>query len=185
MSSLERGRLLVAAPVLTDPNFDRTVVLLLEHSTEGAFGLVLNRPSEAEMPWPVDAWRGLAAEPSVVFLGGPVQPEVGFALALAPAPMAIDDDEPDVLPGVRPVSLHHDPLLFAGAGTRVRVFAGYSGWGPLQLEHELSEGAWFVVEAEPTDAFSEEPAELWWRVLRRQRNELARLANYPPDLSMN
>ncbi|MGE0877127.1 MAG: YqgE/AlgH family protein [Acidimicrobiia bacterium] len=186
----ERGCLLVAAPMLTDPNFDRTVVLMLEYSPDGAVGIVLNRPSGAEIPWPLDSWRDVAADPTVVFIGGPVQPEVGLGLARhtldAPHDAASGAADSELLPGIRTLDLNiDDPSVLSRSDLSVRLFAGYAGWGPGQLDGELDEGAWFVVDAEDDDAFTADPADLWWRVLGRQDNELRRLAFYPPDLAMN
>ncbi len=159
-----RGRLLVATPDLTDPNFAETVILLLEHSTAGALGVVLNRPSEVGLDDALPDWAGHAADPAVVFVGGPVQPNavIGLAQALSPPVEAWEE----VGPGVGVVDLASDAAVTTV--TAVRVFAGYAGWAPDQLEAEVAEGAWFIVDAEPGDGFAPEPDQLWSRVLRRQ-----------------
>lgn len=160
-----QGRFVVATPALADGNFAHAVVLLLEHSVDGALGLVVNRPSDAPLHTTVPDWASLAAEPGVVFVGGPVQPQAIIALArtYGPAP-GIEI----VLPGVGAVDLSADPTLVGTAIAGVRLYAGYAGWGSGQLESEIASGSWFVVDARPEDVFVDEPGALWQRVLRRQ-----------------
>jgi putative transcriptional regulator len=184
-----RGRLLVANPGLPDPNFDRTVVLILAHEDEGALGLVLNRPTEMDVDSPLPRWEHLAADPRVVFVGGPVSP--GAAICLARVPVAGVFD-PDVTEGWAPVTgelgtldLEKDPEDLDISVEEIRVFAGYAGWGAGQLEEEIEAGAWFVLSAEPGDIMSCEPEMLWKRVLRRQGGDLAIIAAFPPDPNLN
>ena len=179
-----RGRLLVAMPALRDPNFDRTVTLLLEHTEEGALGLVLNRPSETELEDPLPEWGPLAAEPPVVFVGGPVALDGAIGLARASAPGDTEGWAP-LFGGLGTVDLRRAPEDIEVPLERLRVFLGHAGWGPGQLEEELAEDAWVVVDAAPGDALSEDPAGLWRRVLRRQGGRLAWLANHPLDPSLN
>ncbi|MGF1664993.1 MAG: YqgE/AlgH family protein [Acidimicrobiia bacterium] len=169
------GRLLVASTMLGDPNFDRTVVFMLQHDDEGALGLVLNRPSDSavhdHLPW----LAGAVIEPYMVFVGGPVEPEIAIALESTQAPV-----RPTALQGVGLADVNQ-----ADEGALLRVFSGYSGWGEGQLEGELAEGAWIVVVAEPGDVFTADPGGLWARVLRRQGGHLTLLSTYPPDPSLN
>jgi putative transcriptional regulator len=176
-----KGRLVVANPVLPDPNFDRTVVLLLAHATEGALGVVLNRPSEMEVDAPLPRWERLAADPAVVFVGGPVAPGAAICLARIAAAQPAEGWTP-VTAELGTIDLEQDPDHLAPVVREIRVFAGYAGWGPGQLEQEIGSGAWFVVDAEPGDAMAEDPEELWKRVLR---SELAIIAAFPPDPSNN
>jgi putative transcriptional regulator len=178
------GRLLVAEPMLGDPNFDRTVVLMIQHLPEGALGLVLNRPTEVPVAAALPAWDGLAAEPAVVHIGGPVEAESGWCLGRARQPDELAGFVP-VLGDVGLVDLELDPREVAAAFGAVRVYAGYSGWGPGQLEHELAQDAWFVADADPDDPFLPDSRELWKRILARQEGPLARLALFPPDPSVN
>lgn len=201
---LSAGRLLVANPLLPDPNFDRTVVLLLAHNAEGALGLVLNRPSQMGVAEPLPQWEHLAAEPAVLFLGGPVQhqaviclartapgaDEAGAADRPGPGPGAAGegaeaDDEvwKEVAPGIGTIDLDGDPADVVGHSRQVRMFAGYAGWSAGQLEGEIGAGAWWVVEAETGDAFTLDPGQLWKRVLRRQPLPLAYVSWYPDDPS--
>ena len=179
-----KGRLLVAAPTLLDPNFDRTVVLVLEHGDEGAVGLVLNRPTETEVDEPLPAWRWKAASPPVVFVGGPVSQTAAIALGRSSTSGTVSDGFAPLFAGLGTVDVARDPDA-VGDVESVRVFAGYSGWGAGQLEDEIDEGAWIVVDADPTDALSDDPDDLWRRVLRRQGGTTAWLSNCPPDPTMN
>ncbi|WP_333769264.1 YqgE/AlgH family protein [Streptomyces sp. IBSBF 2435] len=184
------GRLLVATPKLADPNFDRAVVLLLDHDAEGSLGVVLNRPTPVGVGDVLQPWAALAGLPQVVFQGGPVSLDSALALAVVPGePRA---GEPVELLGWRRVhgaiglvDLEAPPELLAAELGSLRIFAGYSGWGPGQLERELADGAWYVVESEPGDVSAPNPERLWRAVLRRQRNELAMVATYPDDPSLN
>ena len=184
------GRLLVATPMLGDPNFRRTVVLVVEHESEqGTLGVVLNRPTKVPVGQVLEPWTDLATSPSVVFSGGPVATNSALALALVPG-----SDEPvgwhplDGTPATARlglVDLDAPPGLIAPAVVSLRVYAGYAGWSAGQLQAEIEEGAWYVVPAEPDDAFSAEPGRLWSTVLRRQGGELAYVATYPDDPGLN
>ncbi|HEX5565915.1 MAG TPA: YqgE/AlgH family protein [Streptomyces sp.] len=178
------GRLLVATPTLTDPNFDRAVVLLLDHDEEGSLGIVLNRPTPVDVGDVLEPWAALTGEPGVVFQGGPVSLDAALGIAVIPG-----EEGPlgwrRVHGAIGLVDLEAPPELLAAALGSLRIFAGYAGWGPGQLENELEEGAWYVVESEPGDVSSPAPERLWRAVLRRQRSELAMVATYPDDPSLN
>ncbi len=185
-SGVSKGRLLVATPPLEDPNFDRTVVFVLEHHDEGAIGVVLNRPSIESLDEPLDRWIDLQSAPSSVFVGGPVEQNALIALAQTSTPLDDGDEHLSPITGrVASADLTADPALVAGAVDGVRIFRGYAGWGPGQLETEIEAGAWLVLDSEPGDVFSGDPDELWRSVLRRQPGRLAWLADAPDDLSMN
>ncbi|MFD0425596.1 YqgE/AlgH family protein [Streptomyces parvus] len=178
------GRLLVAAPALTDPNFDRAVVLLLDHDEEGSLGVVLNRPTPVGVGDILASWAALTGEPDVVFQGGPVSLDSALGVAVIPGgegPLGWRR----VHGAIGLVDLETPPELLGPALGSLRIFAGYAGWGPGQLEGELTEGAWYVVESEPGDVSSPRPEQLWRAVLRRQRSELAMIATYPDDPSLN
>jgi putative transcriptional regulator len=185
-SVITKGRLLVATPPLDDPNFDRTVVYMLEHHDEGAIGVVVNRPADEELIEPLDRWDDLQAAPGFVFLGGPVETDALIALAFAKAPVTEATEELSPVSGyVASADLTRDPALVAALVNSVRVFRGYAGWGPGQLEGEIEAGAWLVLDAEPQDVFAAAPDDLWRNVLRRQGGRLAWLAGAPDDLSAN
>lgn len=185
-ASQTKGRLLVATPPLDDPNFDRAVVYVIEHHTDGALGVVINRPTDESLHEPLDRWDELQARPGSVFLGGPVEPDALLALALAKQPIDEPTDELAPVSGrVVSADLTTDPAFVAGRLDAVRIFRGYAGWGPGQLEVEIDAGAWLVLDAEPDDVFATEPDDLWRSVLRRQGGRLAWLATAPDDLSAN
>jgi putative transcriptional regulator len=176
MSESLRGQLLVAAPILSDPNFHRTVVLVAEHGEEGAMGIVLNRPTETSVGEAVPALSPIAGDAAPLFVGGPVS--TGSVLAVA----ELDDpgDASEILFGS--IGFVQEPGVPVVRG---RVFVGYAGWGAGQLESELEEESWLVLPAEPDDLFSEDPDALWSTVLRRQGGPYALLSLMPPDPSLN
>jgi len=178
-----KAHLLVATPPLTDPNFDRTVVYMLEHTPDGAVGVVLNRPLDEPAPAQLRAWADLLSHPAMLFGGGPVDEDALIALARLQAP--VEGAWSRVADGLGSIDLTLDPYEVAGDVHDLRVFRGYSGWGPHQLDDELAEGAWMVLPAALDDVFSPEPAGLWRVVLRRQGGRIAWVANAPDDLSAN
>jgi putative transcriptional regulator len=185
-----KGQLLVATPALGDPNFDKTVIFVLEHNAEGALGLVLNRPTDTDFVDPLPDWYGFAAYPPVVFVGGPVAHQSAIGLARVARVAASDAGEPvdgfvPVLGTIGTVDLSMRPEDLRPEVEEVRVFAGYAGWSDDQLEAEIDAGAWFVVSARPDDALSTNPEGLWSQVLRRQPGRLALFANFPPDPALN
>jgi putative transcriptional regulator len=178
------GRLLVATPSLDDPNFDRSVILMLSDDDNGALGVIVNRPTELPVTSILPAWQPVVSEPDVVFQGGPVSLDSALGLVVL-------SDESEPL-GVRRVSgkvgvvdLDAPPEVVSPGVSGMRVFAGYAGWSRDQLDDEISAGAWYVLEAEPLDAFSFDAEELWSSVLRRQSGPLAWMATFPPDPSLN
>jgi putative transcriptional regulator len=185
---LRPGRLVVANPLLPDPNFDRTVVMLLAYGDDGALGVVLNRPSDTMLAAPLPRWEHLAAAPPVVFVGGPVQHQAVICLARAlghPAASIPPRGWSAVLPGVGTLDLDLDPEGLQASLSEVRVFAGYAGWTSGQLEAEIGAGAWWILDAQADDAFSDDPEDLWKRVLRRQGGSLSLVSAYPDDPMFN
>lgn len=180
MDSL-KGQLLVAGPGLLDPNFWRTVVLVGEHSEEGALGVVLNRASETTVEEAAPELARLADGMGRIHVGGPVQPSAVVVLADFVEP---PDDDALVVEsvGFLPAEVDPDEL---GELRRARVYVGYAGWGPGQLDGELDEGSWIVEPARADDVFTEEPEELWSTVLRRKGGPFGVLATMPPDPSRN
>jgi putative transcriptional regulator len=176
MSDTLRGRLLVAAPILNDPNFHRTVVLVAEHGEDGAMGLVLNRPTDTAVGEALPELAALAGETDPVYVGGPVALESVLAVAELDDP----DDASELLFGA--VGFVQEPDVPVQRG---RIFVGYAGWTAGQLEAELEEESWLVVAAEPDDLFGDDPDALWSTVLRRQGGPYALLSLMPPDPSLN
>lgn len=191
--SSARGKLLVATPPLDDPNFDRTVVYVLEHTDDGAVGVVLNRADEPAFELAdefdlddLDAWTELLAPPAHIFLGGPVGDDSLIALAETDRESPRSDDAwGELTSTLGTVDLSVAPVDVAASLRRVRIFRGYAGWSPGQLEAELQVGAWMVFDTESDDLFTPEPADLWRRVVRRQGGRLAWIADAPDDLSAN
>ena len=181
MTSL-RGKLLIASPALLDPHFARSVVLIAEHTEEGAMGVVLNRPSDAEAAVAVGELDGIVAPGDLVYEGGPVQTSDVIVLA--------EFNDPSlaaavVLGDVGFLSSHGDPEELADCLRRTRVFAGHSGWMPGQLDAELEEASWIVVDAQIDDVFAPDPDELWGEALERKGGAFAVLARAPDDPSVN
>jgi putative transcriptional regulator len=180
--SSTRGQLLIAGPTLGDPNFWRTVVLIVEHNADGALGLVLNRPSETKVGEVVPELIELVDPDEEVLVGGPVQQSAVIVLAEFEDPsdaalIAFDDV------GILGTGGEAEPL---GAGVRVaRAFAGHAGWGPGQLDDELERGDWILEPARRSDAFETNPRELWPSVLTRKGGNYALIARMPADPSMN
>lgn len=174
MADTLTGKLLIASPSMPD-YFHRTVILMVEHSDEGAFGLVLNRPSETTVGEASPELAELIGDEHVLHVGGPVQPNAVTAVGEHPDPA---DATKLIVGTVGMVDLDEPPDL-----SRVRVFAGYAGWGPGQLDGELEQDAWIVEDAHPDDPFGD--GDLWADVLARKGGEYALLARMPPDPSVN
>lgn len=184
MATSLSGKLVVATPKLLDPNFHRAVVLICRHDENGAFGLILNRPlGDAPVAAHLPSWAEFAAHPAVMFLGGPVEPTMAFGLAGGDADHGLA--QVPVIDGLSQVDLAGPPPSAWATNRTIRVFVGYAGWGAGQLDGEVDAGAWFVVDAAPSDALTPEPEMLWQAVLRRQPGRLAMFAFAPADPSAN
>jgi putative transcriptional regulator len=184
-AALAAGMLLVATPVLLDPNFADTVVLLLDVDVDGALGVVLNRPSPVSVAEVLGQWGTAVTEPHVLFHGGPVGTDAAPAVALL-------RDPDDVPVGFRAVQgslglldLDTPAELLVGSLARLRIFAGYAGWSSGQLEAEVEEGSWYVVPGEAVDPFRDDTDLLRRDVLRRQPGELAWHSTRPADPELN
>lgn len=183
-SSDLKGRLLVARPVIGDPNFSRTVIYVIEHSDEGSVGVVINHPSETSLDIVLAGWHEYASQPHVVFVGGPVGIEAALCLALVepgsePAGCELVRD------GIYMLDLNDNPDELGPTLLGFRVFLGYAGWGPEQLDGEIEAEGWFVVEAEVEDVFAIDPTNLYREVMRRQRGEEALIATFPDEPELN
>jgi putative transcriptional regulator len=176
------GQLLVASPAMADPNFARSVIAIANHDEDGALGIILNRPSETEVVEAVPELEGVVDDDEVVFVGGPVQPASIVVLA--------EFEDPTeaaflVVDGIGLVSDRTGLDRLGVATARRRVFAGYAGWGPGQLEQELEREDWILEAVQPQDVFDEEPSALWGRVLARKGGQFRLLARMPLDPSVN
>lgn len=184
-TGLRAGMLLLATPELLDPNFADTVVMLLDVDDSGALGVVLNRPSAVAVAEVLGTWSRAATEPDVLFQGGPVGKDSALAVAL----LREAGDEPlgfkAVYGGLGLVDLDTPVELLADRLAGLRIFAGYAGWGPGQLEGEIGEGSWYVVDGRAGDAFLADTSGLWREVMRRQPGELAWHSTRPANPELN
>ncbi len=176
------GRLLLATPSIEDGIFARSVVYLLEHDETGAMGVVVNRPMEAEIDHVLPDWVTSVSSPALLFHGGPVATDSALAVGV----LADADHTPEGwLPMTDRVGLvdldGEPPKGLVG----LRVFAGYAGWSPGQLESELAEGSWLVVGSDPAEVFGRHPETLWADLVRRQPGDLRFWANLPDDPDLN
>ncbi|HEV2723158.1 MAG TPA: YqgE/AlgH family protein [Thermoleophilaceae bacterium] len=170
-----RGKLLIASPQLAD-YFRRTVVLIVEHSEDGAMGIVLNRRTDAEVKEVVPTLAPMTDDDDVIHAGGPVEPDTVIALG--------DFEDPDEAGAHVTGSIGVlDPDRPEPALRRLRVFAGYAGWAPGQLDAEMEQDAWIVTPARPEDAFA--PDDLWRDVVQRKGGKFALMATMPIDPRMN
>lgn len=178
------GDLLISHVILRDGVFDYTVVLVLDADASGTLGVVLNRVAEVSLESVLPDWVPAVSEPRVMFDGGPVSPNGAICLASVPG-----DEEP---PGWQRLFdrvglLHLDtPVeLVIGAFDALRIFAGYAGWAPGQLEMELARDAWFVVRARHDDIFGADQGGLWRSVLRRQEPDIAIYSTWTDEPEVN
>ena len=167
-SNLAPG-LLLAMPQLADPNFARAVVLMIEHSEQGSFGLVINHPSPIKASELLDSlemsWRG--EDTAVVWAGGPVSPSTGWVLH---EPIGVAQPGQGTIAITSSILLSTSPdrlRMIANAPPRnIRLLLGYSGWGPGQLAQEMARGAWLHTSAEPNLVFETPPDQMWETALR-------------------
>ncbi|MEZ0578473.1 YqgE/AlgH family protein [Nocardioides sp. MH1] len=185
VADLRAGMLLVATSQLLDPNFVDTVILLLDVNDEGALGVVLNRPSALPVSEVLGEWGDVVEEPEVLFQGGPVSTDGALAVALAAPGGEAAAGFRAVVERLGLLDLDTPSELVAGTVERLRIFAGYAGWGTGQLQAEVDEGSWYVVPALVEDVFRLDTRELWRDVLRRQPGDLALHATRPADPELN
>jgi putative transcriptional regulator len=170
-----RGKLLIAAPSLFD-YFRRTVVLVLEHSPDGAMGVVLNRESETRVAEAVPVLAPFSEPEELVRIGGPVAPQAVVALGEFEN---VDEAGTHVVGSLGTL----DPDGENQSLRRIRVYAGYAGWAPGQLDGELEQEAWVVIPARPGDPF--EDGDIWSDALRRKGGSYTLLSTMPADPSLN
>jgi putative transcriptional regulator len=164
-----RGMFLVAAKHLLDPNFARTVVLVVEHGDQGAMGLVVNRPAAAEASKALAEHFHLEPGRAVVFNGGPVEPQALFLLHDRPE---LAGQESPVISGLflgNNDSTFEEIMREATESPSIefRIFTGCAGWAPRQLEGELENGDWHLVKADYSSIFRDDPYNLYVRLLQQ------------------
>lgn len=172
---------MIAGPSLLDSNFFRAVVLMIEHSDDGALGLVLNRPSQTTVGEAVAELEQLLDLDDPLFIGGPVQTSSLIVLA------EFEDAGDAAL-----IAFDDVGVLATGAAVeepsgvrRSRAFVGHAGWGPGQLDAEIERGDWILERALREDAFADQPTDLWESVLTRKGGDYRLVARMPADPSMN
>jgi putative transcriptional regulator len=184
MTSLA-GRVLVASPILRDPNFIRSVIYLCAHDENGALGVVLNRPNPVALEEVMPRWSPAAAEPASLFGGGPVELDSAIALGWMTAEDPGDGAFAVVEDPIAMVDLTHDVDEVTERLGALRIYLGYAGWAAEQLEDEISEGAWHVTDARPGEVFTVAPHRLWFEIVRRQRGGIAMWSTFSDDPRMN
>ena len=172
------GQFLVATPIISTPPFARSVVLLLEHDESGAIGLVLNSPTDLVVEEHIPGVQAHLTGPHNVFLGGPVSSETAVSLGRG---RGIEFLRPSALVGIGIVAIDQ-PLDGLEA---LRIFAGYAGWDPGQLEAELAEGAWWILFPDLSEIFASDVDGMWERCVSRGQGTLPLYATYPFDPSQN
>lgn len=165
--------------------FRRSVILMLHHDEEGAQGVVLNRPLEASVDAVLPGWQAVTTVPQTLFQGGPVSTDSAIGIVTVPGDSTDPMGVRRLFGGIGVVDLDAPPVLVAAEVAGLRIFAGYAGWSGGQLEGEIRRQDWYVVEAEPRDAFTAHPGRLWSDVLRRQRGNLAFVALFPDIPELN
>lgn len=179
------GILLIAPPILDDPNFERSVVYLCQTDADGAFGLVLNQPTDLLLAALLDGFERYD-RPVQIRQGGPVQPETLHVLHRAPG--LVDGGED--LPGGVTWGGDLESLVEAFASNDADAedfafFLGYAGWAPGQLDEEIARGDWLLTTARAEDLFETAPEDLWKAVLRRMGAPHSYLVHFPADPRLN
>jgi len=174
MAESQKGKILIAAPSLFD-FFRRTVVLIVEHTEQGAFGVILNRRADADVVELVPDLGPLVERGAPLWVGGPVSPdaivvigeyeEAGLSAGAVTERIGVVDPDGDA------------------EVVRARVFVGHAGWGPGQLDEELAGDAWIAQDLVPEDVFAE--GDLWAEAVARRGGDYALLATMPDDPSLN
>jgi putative transcriptional regulator len=172
------GSVLVATPIIIDPPFFRTVIAMLEHDADGALGLILNLPSNLSIERYLPEAASGVVSPTVIFVGGPVGTDSALGVVM------VDNAEslrPSPFSGVSIV----DPTVSQGVDAGMRVFGGFAGWSPDQLEAEIEEGAWWSALAHREDFFTPHPELLWEATVRRVEGRAPLYATFPDDPNEN
>lgn len=183
--TIKPGTLLISGLAISDGVFDQAVVLILDHDDTGSLGVVLNQAAPFELARVLPRWVDLASYPAQIYQGGPVSPEGAVCLA---SPVRDDEEPPGWTRLYDQIGLLHldTPVeLVQGAYRGIRIFAGYAGWSPGQLDMELAHELWHPVTSRYEDVFDAEPRTLWRRVLRRQGGELGLLSAWTPHPELN
>jgi putative transcriptional regulator len=175
------GRLLIAEPFLNDPNFARSVILICEHGEEGTIGFALNRTTELTLS---DLLPELYTQLKV-YQGGPVQMDTLHMIHRIPHILDGNELNNGVFWGGSYEALQDAVTNKVCKPTDIRLFVGYSGWSPGQLERELLENSWIVADMSVDLLFETEPEDVWKRAISLLGNDFAYLANMPVNPQLN
>lgn len=190
-----KGRFLISEANMADPNFRQTVVLMIEHNEEGAFGLVVNRRSSLSLADILPDFQTDLGRRTPIYVGGPVQQEFLFAMHSTPHDAAPSKTALSVVddvffePGFRNIDRYFKEDYVSGLAPddmpRLHLFLGYSGWGPGQLEREMKDGSWIIHPASSQIVFHPDPEDGWYAALREKGGIYRVFANTNPDPSLN
>ncbi len=177
------GAVLIAPPMMQDPNFRRTVILLCEHGVDGSFGLILNRSISLNL---ADVVEGMDLYDGPLCMGGPVQPNTLHVLHRYDSNVGTSIEVSDkIFWGGDFESIQKKVETEKTSSTEIRFFLGYAGWTPGQLDAEIEQDGWIITPANNEVIFTDDPETLWTNALRRMGGEYALLANFPDDPRMN
>jgi len=172
---LSRGKFLVASRGLTDPNFSKTVVLLVDYDRNGALGLVINRPTEVKLSTVLPDMEKLQQLPDTISIGGPVaQNQILLLLRSHSQPEGARRIFDDVYVSSSRATLQ-EMIDASGSKNQFRVYAGHAGWSPGQLDREVSMGGWHILQADAATIFEKPPSEIWPDAIRRSAAVWVRL----------
>lgn len=179
---LKPGKLLIAQPFLADSTFSRSVIFLCEHSDEGALGFVLNQPTNVNI---TDVLPEFDAPVLPINHGGPVQLDTLHIIHKAPGSLGGTEVKSGVYWGASLESLQSFVYDKAFSADELRLFVGYSGWSPGQLENELKEGSWLITDVTQDVIFSTDADEVWKKAIYSLGHDYRYLANMPIDPGLN
>ncbi len=178
---LAKGKFLVASRRLSDPNFSETVVLLIEYGPDGAMGLVINRPSNVKLSTVFPDLKALKQRQDTVYVGGPVAINQMLMLIRSTQTPAASTPVIDNVYMSASWKVLEGLIKKERAGQQFRLYAGYAGWAPNQLDFERTRGDWYVLEADADSVFTLDPKALWQELIRRATVKWVRLAQSAPE----
>ena len=181
------GQLLVAAPDVLAPHYNRSVILITEQHAGRTYGVDLTKRSEVAVFNVMPEWLPVVAKPQALYIGGPLNQQSVLGLGMTQPGVTFDED--DVLSKIAPrlalVDLRAEPSELEGRLAGMRLFAGYAEWAPGQLEEEIADGDWYVAPALAQDVLTPGPADLWGDVMKRQPMPLPLFSTFPRSADAN
>ncbi|MEW6739932.1 MAG: YqgE/AlgH family protein [Nitrospirota bacterium] len=162
---LKKGKFLVASTNIKDPRFAETVIFLVDHGPQGTMGLIVNRPTDIRLSKMFPDINGLEKVPDFIYIGGPVERNRLFML------IQTSGKPEDAHPVFDNIYISTSSALLEravndpDAGERFRIYSGYAGWAPGQLEHEITRGDWHIMNGDAEIIFNNAPLELWQKIM--------------------